>query len=204
MNKTAIEGLVSVHINRRFSRPLARLLGRTSITPNQVSLFSFVVAIGSLSLFITGHNIWAGIAAQISSIVDGIDGDLARIKNKGTPFGGFLDAILDRYSDFAILGGLTFWSVRFEDRFDDVAVVTIGLAAVLGSFVISYSRARGEISFGKAFSGLMGSLASRDERLLLVMIGSVIGQGTMTLLFLAVVTNLVVVWRLFATRKGLA
>ena len=203
MSKTVIEGLVSVHINRRFSGPLARLLSRTSITPNQVSFFSVLVAIASLSLFITGHNVWAGIAAQTSAIVDGIDGDLARIKNKMSPFGGFLDAILDRYSDFAILGGLTFWAIRFEDRFDDVTVVAVGLAALLGSFVISYSRSRAELSFGKPFTGLIASLGSRDERLLVVMIGSVAGPGTMTLMFLALMTNLVVAWRVVATRKGI-
>jgi phosphatidylglycerophosphate synthase len=168
-----------------------------------MSFLSFIAAIGSLSLFLTGHNVWAGIVVQTSSVMDGVDGDLARIKNMKSSFGGFFDAILDRYSDFAILIGLTFWALQFEARFENIVVIAAGLAAVVGSFMISYSRARAEVSFGKPFHGLMGSLASRDARLLIVMIGSIVGHGTVTLIFLGAMTNLVVVWRIFAARKGL-
>jgi len=203
MNKPITEGLVSAQLNRRFSRPLAKLFARTPLTPNQISFLSFIVAIGSLLLFLTGHNVWAGIAVQTSSVLDGVDGDLARIKNMKSSFGGFLDAILDRYADFAILGGLTFWALQFEARFENMVVVAAGLAATLGSFMISYSRARAEVSFGKPFSGPMGSLVSRDSRLLIVMIGSIVGHGTVTLFFLGAMTNLVVVWRVFESRKGL-
>ena len=203
MNNPTTEGLVSAHLNRRFSRPLAKLLARTPITPNQISFLSFIVAIGSLSLFLTGHNVWAGIVAQTSSVLDGVDGDLARIKNMKSSFGGFFDAILDRYADFAILGGLTFWALQFEPRFENMVVVAAGLAATVGSFMISYSTARAEVSFGKPFSGLIRSLASRDARLLIVMIGSIVGHGTVTLFFLGAMTNLVVVWRVFEARKGL-
>ncbi len=203
MNKSTTEGLVSAHLNRRLSRPLAKLFARTPITPNQISFLSFIVAIGCLSLFLTGHNVWAGIVAQTSSVVDGVDGDLARIKNMKSSFGGFFDAILDRYSDFAILGGLTFWALQFEVRFDNMVVIAAGLAATIGSFMISYSRAKAEVSFGKPFSGLMGYLASRDTRLLIIMVGSIVGHGTVTLIFLGAMTNLVVVLRVFGARKGL-
>ena len=203
MNKSTTEGWVSAYLNRRFSRPLAKLFARTPVTPNQMSFLSFIAAIGSLSLFVTGHNVWAGLVAQASSVLDGVDGDLARIKNMKSSFGGFFDAILDRYSDFAILGGLTFWSLQFEARFENMFVVAAGLAATVGSFMISYSRAKAETNFGKPFSGLMGSLASRDARLLIVMIGSIVGHGTLTLVFLGAITNLVVIWRVFAARKGL-
>ena len=57
------EGLVSKHLNRRASRPLAKLLAGSPVTPNQVSVASFAVALASLALFLTGHNIWAGLAA---------------------------------------------------------------------------------------------------------------------------------------------
>ena len=200
MNKSITEGFVSAHLNRRFSRPLAKLLARTPLTPNQISFSSFITAIGSLSLFLTGHNVWAGIVAQTSSVLDGVDGDLARLKNMTSSFGGFFDAILDRYSDFAILGGLTFWALQFEARFDNMVIIAAGLAAIVGSFMISYSRARAEVSFGKSFPGLIGSLASRDTRLLIVMIGSIVGHGTVTLVLLGTVTTIVVVLRVFAAR----
>jgi len=196
-----VEGFVSVHINRRFSRPLAKIFARTPITPNQMSFVSLIAAIGALALFMTGHNVLAGIAVQSSSVLDGVDGDLARIKKMMSSFGGFFDAILDRYSDFSILVGLTFWALQFEARFNNMVVVVAGLAAIVGSFMISYSRAKAENSFGKPFPGLMGSIASRDMRLFIVMIGSIVGHGAVTLVLLGAMTNLVVVWRVFAAGK---
>ena len=196
------EGLVSRHLNRRLSRPMARLLARTPVTPNQISVASFAIAMASLGLFLGGHNILAGLAAQLSSIVDGVDGDVARLKNMATRFGGFFDAILDRYSDVAILAGLAYWSGVFEGRPAGL-VVAAGLLAIIGSFMISYTRARAEVSFGGAFGGLAGWLASRDARLLLIMIGAMLGQALATLIFLATLTNGVVIWRVALARSQL-
>ena len=197
----AVDGIVSRHLNRRLSRPLARLLRRTPATPNQVSAVSFGIALLSLALFIEGYNVWAGVAAQTSSVVDGADGELARFKDMATPFGGFFDAVLDRYADAAILGGLTYWSITFEERASAEITVVVGLLAIVGSLVISYTRARAEASLGGPFQGLVSNLGARDARLLLVMMGAVVGQGFMLLAVLAVLTNLVVAWRVALARR---
>ena len=204
MTQSPKEGLVSRYLNRRLSRPLAALMARTPLTPNHVSFVSFVIALASLWLFFAGYNIWAGIVAQLSSILDGADGDLARIKAMSSPFGGFFDAVLDRYADVAILAGLTYWSLEYEARTADSLVLALGLFAIAGSLMISYSRARAEATLGGSFPGLVGSLASRDARLLVVMVGAIVGQGVATLLILAVATNFVVVWRLSVARKGIS
>jgi phosphatidylglycerophosphate synthase len=177
------------------------MLSRTPVTPNQISLVSFVIALGSMGLFLGGHNLLAGLAAQVSSVVDGVDGDVARLKNMATRFGGFFDAVLDRYSDVAILAGLTYWSIVFEGRGSPGLIVVMGLLAIVGSLMISYTRARAEASLGGAFGGLAGLLASRDERLLLIMIGAMLGLGLATLVILAVLTNGVVVWRVAVARS---
>lgn len=197
----AFDGFVSRHFNRRLSRPIARLLVHTPATPNQVSLFSFAIALGSLALFLNDYPLWAGIAVQASSIVDGVDGDLARGKNMATQFGGFFDALLDRYSDVAILGGLTYWSVTFEERLSPESTVIIGVLAIVGALMISYSRARAEASLGFNFQGVAGSLASRDSRLLIVMIGAALGQGLATLALIAALSNIMVLWRLVVARS---
>ena len=72
------EGFVSRYLNRRFSRPIARALVPTPITPNQVSLVAFLLSVAAAALFYFDHNIWAGVLVQASSIIDGVDGDLAR------------------------------------------------------------------------------------------------------------------------------
>lgn len=182
------------------SRPIARWLVRTPVTPNQVSLLSFVIALASLGLFVAGYNILAGLAAQASSIVDGVDGDLARAKGMATRFGGFFDAVLDRYADVAILGGLAYWSVEFEARASSVVAV-VGLLAIVGALMVSYTRARAEASLGSGYTGLPLALASRDARLLLIMIGAMVGQGLVTLALLAVLTNSVVLWRVVIARS---
>ena len=195
------EGLVSRHLNRRLSRPLAWGLARTPATPNQVSVASFLIALASLGLFVGDESLWAGVVAQASSVVDGVDGDLARLKGMATRFGGFFDAILDRYSDLAILGGLTYWSLTFEARASAELVGTLGVLATGGALMVSYSRARAEATLGAGFSGLANSLASRDARLLLVMVGAMLGQGLPTLAVLAVLTNAVVIWRVVQVRS---
>ena len=196
------EGLVSRHLNRRLSRPLSRWLAKTPVTPNQVSLASFAIALASLALFLGGYNIWAGVAAQASSIVDGADGDLARLKGMATRFGGFFDAVLDRYADVAIIGGLAYWSATYEAKASSGFVGLVALLAIAGALMISYTRARAEASMGLTFNGLALTLASRDARLLLVMIGAVLGQGLATLAILAVATNGVVIWRVGLARSS--
>ncbi|MCZ6789078.1 MAG: CDP-alcohol phosphatidyltransferase family protein [Chloroflexi bacterium] len=194
------DGLVSRYVNRRVSRPMSRWLAKTPATPNQVSVASFVIALGSLGLFASDHSIWAGLAVQASSIVDGVDGDLARLKGMATRFGGFFDAVLDRYADVAILGGLAYWSFEFEDRVPAELLAVVSLLAIAGTFMVSYTRARAEASLGGGFPGLAGSLASRDARLLLITVGAVLGQALVTLILLAGFTNAVVVWRVAQAR----
>ena len=162
------------------------------------------MALASLALFAAGYNIWAGVAAQVSSIVDGADGDLARLKNMATRFGGYFDAILDRYADVAILAGLAYWSLKAEEQFSPWLIGAAALLAIVGSLMVSYTRARAEASVGLRFQGLANSLASRDARLVLVMIGAIAGQGLVTLCLLAVVTNLVVGWRIVIVRNSSA
>jgi len=90
------DGFVSRHLNRRLSRPLARVLSFTPVTPNQVSVASLGVALAAFFSFAYNQHILAALLTQASSIVDGIDGDLARRKKKTSAFGGFMDSILDR------------------------------------------------------------------------------------------------------------
>ena len=196
------EGFVSRYLNRRFSRPIARLLVPTPITPNQVSLVAFLMAVAAGALFYYDLNIWAGVLVQASSIIDGVDGDLARAKNMTSLFGGFFDALLDRYADAVILAGLGYWAFKFQEGADQTTTTILAAVAIIGSLMISYSRARAEATFGQPFEGLPGALASRDLRLLVIMIGAIVGQGVATLAVIGVLTNMVVLWRLGVARWG--
>jgi len=196
------EGFVSRYLNRRFSRPIARALAHTPVTPNQVSFIAFLMAAAAAALFYYDLNIWAGFLVQASSIVDGVDGDLARAKDMASRFGGFFDALLDRYADAVILVGLGYWTFKFQAEADQTTTTFLTGLAIVGSLMISYSRARAEATFGQPFEGLPGALASRDLRLFVIMIGAIIGQGVATLAVIGILTNMVVLWRLGVARWG--
>ena len=197
----AYDGYVSRYLNRRLSDPLARLLVRTPITPNQVTLAAFGIAVGSLVSFVFGLNIVGGLLAQLSSVVDGADGSLARLKGMSSAFGEFLDAVLDRYADILIVLGLTLWSAGNEAY---PGIWLAGLLAATGSICVSYTRARVGGDYRRRFDTGLQSLASRDMRLLLIMIGAVIGQAYFCLITIAALTNLVVLYRVFVARRFLS
>ncbi len=186
-------GYISKHANRKLSDPMARLLAKTKVTPNQITWAAFGIALLSFVSFALGHNIIAGLLIQLSAIVDGIDGSLARLKGMVSEFGGFLDSVLDRYADILIVLGLTLWSLSHETY---PGIWLVGFLAITGIICISYTRARIGSNHHHLFDKGFKSLASRDIRLFLMMIGAVIGQAYFCLITIAVLTNLVVFYRL--------
>ena len=198
----AYDGLVSRHLNRRLSRPLAALLARTPATPNQLTVVATLIAVGAGLLVGFGHAIAGGILIQVSSIADGVDGDLARRKGLQTRFGAVFDAVLDRYADAAVYAGMTVYAIREQGEGEAAAVV--GLVALTGALLVSYSRARIEASTTARLSDGLLAFASRDVRLLVAAVGTVAGQAFWTLVVLAVVSLLTVCWRMFALRRALS
>lgn len=180
---------------------MARALKHTPVTPNQVSVFALGVAALALVAFAYGHNIVGGVLTQLSSIVDGVDGDLARAKGMSSQFGGFLDAVLDRYADALIVMGLAIWTASTQDA---TLAWVLGFWAITGSLVISYTRARVPEAARSMFDRGITSLASRDVRLLVIAVGAVVGQGLVTLAVIAVSTHGVVLLRLVRARRVLA
>jgi len=196
------DGIVSQQINRKFSRPLARFLAsHTRASPNQVTVLSFAVAVLSGLAFFSFQPILGGILAQLSSILDGVDGDLAFLTNKISTFGGFLDSVLDRYGDFLILGGMLYYTFTAKEFF--TLNVLVGIAAIIGSLMVSYSRTRAESDLDLTFKeGFAGYAANRDVRLFIIMLGGILNQVFITLLILAVLTNLTVLTRIYNARKA--
>lgn len=189
----AHDGYVSKYLNRKLSDPISYLLSKTNLTPNQVSWSAFVIAFLSFISFVTGQNIIGGLLVQFSSIIDGVDGTLAKIKGKASVFGGFLDSILDRYADSLIILGLIIWSTSHEAY---SGTWPVGFIAMLGSICISYSRSRIGPEHEHIFCRGLNSLATRDIRLFVMAIGAIIGQAYFTLILIAILTNLVVFYRL--------
>jgi phosphatidylglycerophosphate synthase len=195
------DGLVSRYLNRPLSRPAARTLRGTSVTPNQVTSFTLLLALATGAMIAAGWNIAGGICIQAVSVIDGVDGELARLKAQATRFGGVFDAVTDRYADAAMLAGMLVYAVRFESHPHPEFVGMLALSAAL---IVSYSRARIEadlpdvVAAGKLDS--IFGLASRDVRSLIAAVGTVAGQCYWTLALLAVISGATVAWRLVYLR----
>jgi CDP-L-myo-inositol myo-inositolphosphotransferase len=176
------------------------LLAPTFVTPNQVSFLAFLVAVAAFACFAIDQPIAAGLLIQTSSIIDGADGDLARLQHRQTKFGAVFDATLDRYADVLIVGGMTWWAWSYTDE-PDRWIAVVGLAALTGFLMTSYSRARMEAEgFGALLDGVM-LFAGRDVRLLAAAAGSIVGQAYWTLVILGVVTYAVLALRLLAAAR---
>ncbi len=200
------DGIISRYLNRPLSRPLARMLAGTRITPNVLTVLTLLIACAAGGMVASGWNIAGGVLIQAASVFDGVDGEVARIKRMATKFGGVFDAVTDRYADAAMLAGMTVYAVRFEEH---AHAETVGILALAGALVVSYSRARIEASLPEAIEVAGGrgggratamdavfGLGSRDVRSLVAAVGTVAGQCYWTLLALAVLSALTIAWRL--------
>lgn len=191
------DGVVSRYLNRPLSRPMARAISPAPVAPNHVTTFTLLLAVATGGMVAAGWNIAGGILIQVVSVVDGVDGELARLKNLATRFGGVFDAVSDRYADAFMLAGMAVFAVRFEDH---PRPEFVGMLALGAALIVSYSRARIEADLPEAVAGgnldSIFGLASRDVRSLIAAIGTVAGQCYYTLIVLAVLSGLTIAWRL--------
>jgi CDP-L-myo-inositol myo-inositolphosphotransferase len=195
------DGPVSRYLNRPVSIRISRRLVDHQITPNQISLFSFLCSVLAAGLFaLDGYFalLLGGLMAQFASIVDGCDGEVARLKYQCSAYGGWFDAVLDRYADAFLLFGLT-WHA-YTNKIDSF-ILLIGFMAIIGSFMLSYtadkhdSLMRDRIIHGK------GLRMGRDIRVFLIFLGAVFNQVYLTLVVIAVVMNIATIRRLIICRN---
>ena len=150
------------------TRPAVQLLARTSITPNVITWFGLLLAIGGAVLIVTGHLLAAGLVVLIAALFDTLDGALARYTNRVTRFGAVLDSTLDRLSDAALLLGILVLYARDQSV---VPILLVGLA-LLGSLLVGYIRARAEALGLECEVGLF----TRAERVIVLALGLLLNQ----------------------------
>lgn len=199
--KKPTDGPVSKHLNRKISVWISSRLSRLNINPTHLTLISFFLAVLSgLFFFLGGYPkiVIGGFLAQLSSIVDGCDGEIARLKFKQSKFGGYLDRVLDRYADALIILGMT---IACFYKMETQWVWLVGFLALTGSFMISYTAIQyDEFLLSKAFNKKIGFRMGRDIRILIVFIAAVLNQLFVALIILSIVTNAESIRRLFVLR----
>ncbi len=212
------DGWISRRINRKFSirifTPLILKL-RPEISPNQVSLISAAVGVVAGVCFFFHLALIGGILIQLASILDGCDGEIARLKKRQSPFGKFLDAVLDRYADSVILFSMFYYSLTAMELANLFGVIRTPLVlvtsmlAIFGNFMVSYTSAKSITDFGHRYrGGWIAAGRGRDLRLFLLFIGGVLAwvhpiSVFLAILIVAVLTNAIVLKR-FAVSQAYA
>jgi CDP-diacylglycerol--glycerol-3-phosphate 3-phosphatidyltransferase len=185
--------LVPHKISTRFTDPFVSPLASLGVTPNMISMAGFAGNIVAACLAAGGHFLPAGIVMVLASALDLLDGALARKTGTVTMFGAVFDSVLDRLSEAAVLSGLAFHYAQSPGHTEEIVLC---FAALAGSVMVSYVRARAE---GIGLE-LREGLFTRAERVLLLGGALVIGWGFVrwALWVLAVLSNITWAQRLAA------
>ena len=188
--KKASDGPVSRYLNRPLSIRLTILLLNTKIAPNHISILAFILGVLGAGFFFLGgyiNLIIGGILAQIASVIDGCDGEIARLKFKASEFGGWFDAVLDRYGDAFLLFGLTYHVYLIDGRF---LYIIIGFLAIIGTFMNSYTADKYDgLMQKKLKSGKHYFRLGRDVRIFIIFLGALVNQPLLILILIAFMTN---------------
>jgi CDP-diacylglycerol--glycerol-3-phosphate 3-phosphatidyltransferase len=186
-------------VRRGFS-PLLTVLERLGVTPNHITIVAFLINVGAAVLVVVGHYYWAASVFIGASLLDLVDGSLARRTGKSTPFGSFLDSTLDRLSEGVIFAAIAYRLAQDPDivlRSVNVALVVL---ALLGSVTVSYTRARAESLGVECKVGL----ASRFERIVLICVGLYLDVLRYVIYVMLALTMLTVIQRVVHTYRQLA
>jgi len=193
------DGLVSKLLNRRLSAPFSLVAIRLGLTPNAVSAIAFATAALAGVMFALGQPLIGGVATQLSSIIDGSDGEVARARFQASTWGGMLDSMLDRLSDGLILAGAGVYLMRGGADWWEALVVFAAIAASPMSMMLKdrYQLATGSKWQSQAHDGLARFLlASRDGRLFALFLGGVFNQVLAAVTFVAAGSCILLAWRL--------
>lgn len=181
--------LLPQKLPRNVADPLGRAVARLGITPNMVSLFGFAGNAFAAWLITREQLLAAGCVFLVFSLLDLVDGAVARATNQATPFGAVFDAVLDRASEALVLVACAWY---FADRGEQVQVA-VTWAALVGSVAVSYMRARAEMLGLSMRDGFF----RRQERVALVGIGLLLDALSVVIWPLAVLANLTALQRLW-------
>jgi CDP-diacylglycerol---glycerol-3-phosphate 3-phosphatidyltransferase len=170
---------------------IVKVFAAARIDPNVLTAVGFGINVLAAYLFAYGYFRWAGATVVLAAIFDLTDGPVARVTERVTPFGGFFDSVIDRYSDLLLLVGLIVYYGRIA-RFWYVTLVAV---AMIGAVMTSYTRARAENLIPKCKVGFL----ERPERIVLIIIGAFTDRMAPVLWVITVFSQLTVIHRIVYT-----
>ena len=209
LHKGSQDGFVSRWINRPLSTRLSKHLVQTQITPNQITVISFLISLlGSAFLFLGtyGAGVLGGVLIQAGSVLDGCDGEVARLRGTATPRGGLLDTMLDRYADLAITLAIV---AAYARQFPGSLPWITGMVAATGFILVSYVTKEFALRHRSDYPhDFLDRVKHRDLRMLSLAAGAVVGFAFEALMLVGVLSHAVVAcimvrgWRLGSIPTG--
>lgn len=166
----------------------------STVSPNTLTVAGALLACAASAAIGANATVLGGLFLALSGAFDLADGALARSTGRVTPFGAFLDSVLDRYSDLLVMGAILFLFVR-EGAMGGIIAA---LVASVGIAVIPYAKARADAAGLPSDAGLL----ERPERILILLCGLFSGLLMYAVLLLAVLTHVTVLQRILHARRG--
>ena len=175
-----------------YIQPVNLVLHRLRVSPDHLT-FAGIVFGGLAGLaFARGRLVLAGIFLILAGVSDMLDGSLARANGEASPFGSYIDSVADRFTEALIFTGIA-WHLREKPE------LLLVLAALAGSFLVSYTKARAEALGVPCDVGLM----ERPERIIVLVAGALLGLLLPALWVLATLTMFTAGQRVLHVRKAM-
>ncbi len=189
--------MLSEKLGHSLDAPFAAILKNTFIArlnPNTLTVAGFIVNVLAAASIYNTHWKTGAVLILVAGAFDMLDGIIARCTNRVTDFGGFIDSVIDRYSDmFILMAFLLFYVIN-----NKFTMVILCAAACMGIVLTPYTRARAEIFLKTCNVGIM----ERAERIILIAIGSYFNLMEPVLWVIAVFSNITVFQRIHYTWKN--
>lgn len=147
----------------RVIEPAISLLARNNVSPNTITTVGTLLTVAAGVVYATGHIMTAGWIMAVTAFFDVVDGEVARRTGRSTVFGAFYDSSLDRVADGALMAGLTVFYAT-NPIHHNLYMMVVCLCGIVGTFLVSYTRARAESLGIDAKVGVM----QRPERIVLL------------------------------------
>ena len=179
-----------------YIRKVAKWILRRPINPNFLTFGGLVLNVIAGILLALGQWFAAGWVILAGGFFDLLDGAMAREQGEVTPFGGFFDSVIDRYSDFALFLGVSIFYLRAQA----FTTLVLALVALAGAMMVPYTRAKAESFISKCNVGLM----ERAERILVLTAGALSGWMIPALWIVAILSHFTVAHRIYYTWRQLS
>jgi CDP-diacylglycerol--glycerol-3-phosphate 3-phosphatidyltransferase len=176
----------------------AKLFLKLGLTANMVTIMGCMAHAVAFWLIYQGHFLISGILLMVFACTDVVDGTMARMENngEGTKFGGVLDSVTDRISETLCLGGILLY---YSSRDNSTLYVILCVIAIMGSYLVPYTRAKGELYGLDMRLGLL----TRVERYLVLLVSLFISLPIIGIAIIAIFSNITVIQRMLHIKRNL-